>query len=119
MVMLTVGSLRSLPPSGGEYMWRYIDMFSSSPQEAETWSIMGGAGDDDDGSAGAPEAVHPAAPRAGEGGDVRLRKVFRFGGAGEVGLARLGVFFDLRQDFRKDLIRAFVRRGFLRFGAGF
>src|ERR687897_199666 len=42
IVMLTVGSFfagvfGSLSLS---YMWRYIDMFSSSPHEAETWSIM-------------------------------------------------------------------------------
>src|SRR5215218_8599242 len=36
IVMLTVGSFSSLPPSGGWYMCRYIDMFSSRPQLAET-----------------------------------------------------------------------------------
>ena len=40
IVMFTVGSLRSFAPSGGLYMWRYMLMFSSSPQLAETWSIM-------------------------------------------------------------------------------
>ena len=38
--MFTVGSFSSFEPSGGWYMCRYIDMFSSRPQLAETWSIM-------------------------------------------------------------------------------
>src|SRR5262245_43980579 len=40
IVMLTVGSFSSCPPSFGRYMWRYMDRFSSSPQLADTWSMM-------------------------------------------------------------------------------
>ena len=40
IVLFAVGSLRALPRSVGWYMWRYMLMFSSRPQLADTWSIM-------------------------------------------------------------------------------
>ena len=41
MVMFTVGSFSPFLVFGSRlYTWRYMDMFSSSPHDADTWSIM-------------------------------------------------------------------------------
>ena len=48
--------------------------------------------------------IHAAAPRAGKGGDLRLRKVPRFGCAGNVRFAFLRPGFDFRQRATPGLV---------------